>query len=66
MCIRDRLDIVVDANGKIISSTFQPRNSTLSSRAQIDIAKRRATQLNYPKYPEGAKTTLKFEFKVKG
>lgn len=60
------LDIVVDANGKIISSSFQPRGSTLSSRAQIDIAKRRARELDYPKYPEGAKTTVKFEFKVKG
>jgi len=60
------LDIVVDANGKIISTSFQPRGSTLSSRAQIDIAKRRARELDYPKYPEGAKTTVKFEFKVKG
>ena len=57
------LDIVVDANGKIISSTFQPRGSTLSNRTQIDIAKRRATQLTYPK---GAKTTIVFDFKVKG
>jgi hypothetical protein len=60
------LDISVDANGKLISSSYQPRGSTISNRSQIDIAKRRAGQLAYPKYEGGFKQTIKFDFKVKG
>lgn len=60
------LDITVNDNGRLVSSSFQPRGSTLSSRAQIDIAKRRAAQLQYPKYDGGFTQTIKFEFKVKG
>jgi hypothetical protein len=60
------LDITVNDNGKLTASSFQPRGSTLSNRAQIDIAKRRAAQLQYPKYEGGFTQTIKFEFKVKG
>jgi hypothetical protein len=60
------LDISVDDNGKLISSSYQPRGSTISNRSQVDIAKRRATQIAYPKYEGGFKQTIKFDFKVKG
>ena len=60
------LDITVNDNGRLVSSSFQPRGSTISSRSQIDIAKRRAGQLQYPKYEGGFTQTIKFEFKVKG
>ena len=60
------LDITVNDNGRLVTSSFQPRGSTLSNRAQIDIAKRRAAQLQYPKYDGGFTQTIKFEFKVKG
>ena len=60
------LDINVDANGKLISSSYQPRGSTISNRSQIDIAKRRASQIAYPKYEGGFQQTIKFDFKVKG
>lgn len=60
------LDITVNENGKLVTSSFQPRGSTLSNRAQVDIAKRRAAQLQYPKYEGGFIQTIKFEFKVKG
>ncbi len=60
------LDITVNDNGKLVGSSFQPRGSTLSNRSQIDIAKRRAAQLPYPKYEGGFTQTIKFEFKVKG
>jgi len=59
------LDIVVDENGRLLSSNFQPRGSTLSSRKHIDIAKRRAAQVNYPKYEGGFKQTIIMEFQVK-
>jgi hypothetical protein len=60
------LDITVNDNGRLVSSSFQPRGSTLSNRSQVDIAKRRAAQLQYPKYEGGFTQTIKFEFKVKG
>lgn len=60
------LDIEVDGNGRLISADFQPRGSTISNRTQIDIAKRRARELApFPKYPEGFKQSVVFEFQVK-
>lgn len=60
------LDIVVDANGKLKSATFQPKGSTLSNRKQIDIAIRRAYEIPYPKYEGGFRQTIIVDFKVRG
>lgn len=60
------LDIEVDANGRLVSANFQPRGSTISNRGQIEIAKRRARELApFPKYPEGFKQAVVFEFQVR-
>ncbi|HYO22222.1 MAG TPA: hypothetical protein VER36_07435, partial [Flavisolibacter sp.] len=59
------LDISVDANGRLLSATFQPRGSTLSSRKNIEIAKRRAAEVNYPKYEGGFKQTIVMEFQLR-
>ena len=59
------LDIAVDENGRLLSATYQPRGSTISNRNQIEIAKRRARELPYPKYPGGFKQPHVFVFDVK-
>ncbi|MDB5205381.1 MAG: hypothetical protein JWR72_456 [Flavisolibacter sp.] len=59
------LDISVDENGRLISATYQPRGSSISNRKQVDIAKRRARELSYPKYPGGFKQPHVFVFDVK-
>lgn len=59
------LDITVDANGRLLSASYQPRGSTLSNRSQIEIAKRRAAQINYPKYDGGFKQTIVMNFQVR-
>lgn len=59
------LDIEVDANGRLLSANFQPRGSTITNRGQIEIAKRRARELSFPKYPEGFKQPLVIDFQVK-
>jgi hypothetical protein len=60
------LDITVNENGKLVSASFQPRGSTISSRKQIDIAIRRAGEINYPKYPGGFKQTIIVNFSLHG
>lgn len=59
------LDIVVNENGKLVSATYQAKGSTLSNRNQIEIAKRRAAQINYPKYDGGFKQTITMNFDVR-
>jgi outer membrane biosynthesis protein TonB len=59
------LEIEVDENGRLESANFQPRGSSISNRSQIDIAKRRARELSYPKYPGGFKQNIEFQFEVK-
>ena len=59
------LDIVVNENGKLVSATYQAKGSTLSNRNQIEIAKRRAAQINYPKYDGGFKQTIIMNFDVR-
>lgn len=59
------LEITVDENGRLESANFQPRGSSISNRSQIDIAKRRARELSYPKYPGGFKQNVEFGFEVK-
>jgi hypothetical protein len=60
------LDVVVNENGKLVSTSLQPRGTTTSNRKMIDIAKRRAYEISYPKYEGGFKQTIVFDFKVKG
>jgi outer membrane biosynthesis protein TonB len=59
------LEIEVNENGRLVSANFQPRGSSISNRTQIDIAKRRASQLTFPKHPNGFKQNLEFLFEVK-
>jgi hypothetical protein len=59
------LEIEVDENGRLVSANFQPRGSSISNRSQIDIAKRRARELSYPKYPSGFKQNVEFAFEVR-
>jgi outer membrane biosynthesis protein TonB len=59
------LEISVDENGRLISANFQPRGSSISNRSQIEIAKRRARELSYPKYPGGFKQNIEFGFEVR-
>ncbi len=60
------LDVVVDGNGRLTSASYQPSGSTTNNRQMIDIAKRRAAQVTYPKYEGGFKQKIIFDFKVKG
>lgn len=59
------LEITVDEAGRLLSATFQPRGSSISNRGQIEIAKRRAQELSYPKYPGGFKQNIEFGFEVR-
>jgi hypothetical protein len=59
------LDVVVSESGKLMSASVQPRGTTTSNRKIIDIARRRAYEINYPKYEGGFKQTLIFEFKLR-
>jgi len=59
------LEIEVDENGRLESATYQPRGSSISNRSQIEIAKRRARELNYSKYPGGFKQIIEFAFEVR-
>jgi outer membrane biosynthesis protein TonB len=59
------LEVDVDENGHLQSANFQPRGSSISNRGQIEIAKRRARELPYPKYPGGFKQNVEFHFEVK-
>lgn len=59
------LEIEVDENGRLTAANFQPRGSSISNRAQIEIAKRRARELSYPKYPGGFKQNIEFAFEVR-
>lgn len=59
------LEIEVDENGRLESANYQPRGSSISNRGQIEIARRRARELSYPKYPGGFKQNIEFQFEVK-
>lgn len=60
------MEIEADANGKILSATFQPRGSTTSNRKMIDIARRRAFELKLGSSDGGQRGTVVFNFKVRG
>ncbi|HWJ91300.1 MAG TPA: hypothetical protein VNR87_09325 [Flavisolibacter sp.] len=59
------LDIVVDENGKLSSASYQPAGSSITNRSQIEIAKRRAAELSYPKYAGGFKQRITMNFQVR-
>jgi hypothetical protein len=60
------MDITTDANGKVISASYQPRGSTTNNRNLIDIARRRAYELKNIGTGDGpAKGTVIFNFKVR-
>lgn len=59
------LDVVVDANGKLLSASYSVSGSTLpKSSKQYSIAQRRAREIRYPKYEGGFKQKLSFSFDV--
>jgi hypothetical protein len=60
------MDILVDDNGRLISANFQPAQSTTRDNKMIEIARRRAGEIKYPKYEGGFKQVLIFEFKLRG
>ena len=60
------LDIVVNASGKLVSATYQPQGSSITNRNQIEIAKRRASELDYPKYDGGFRQKISMNFQVRG
>jgi periplasmic protein TonB len=60
------LDIVVDANGGLVSASYKPGGSSLpKSSKQYSIALQRAREIRYPKMDGGFKQTLTFNFTVK-
>jgi hypothetical protein len=59
------LDIVVDENGRLSSASYQPAGSSITNRSQIEIAKRRAAELSYPKYAGGFKQRITMNFQVR-
>ena len=59
------MDVEADANGKVISATYQQSRSTTSSRDMIDIARRKAFQLKLGTSDGGQKGVVIFNFKVK-
>jgi periplasmic protein TonB len=60
------LDIVVNSDGKLVSASYQPSGSTITNRNQVEIAKRRAGQIAYPKYDGGFKQRITIHFEVNG
>ncbi|MFL5742289.1 MAG: hypothetical protein ACJ75B_18840 [Flavisolibacter sp.] len=59
------LDIVVDENGRLQSAAYQPAGSSITNRNQIEIAKRRAAEIPYPKYEGGFKQRITMNFQVR-
>lgn len=60
------MDVVTDANGKVVSATYQPRGSTTSNPQMVSIARRRAYELRSLGSGDGPqKGTVIFNFKVR-
>jgi hypothetical protein len=60
------MDIVTDANGKVVSATYQPRGSTTSNPQMVSIARRRAYELRNVGAGDGPqKGIVIFHFKVR-
>jgi hypothetical protein len=60
------MDVEANADGKVLSATYQPRGSTTSNRKMIDIARRRAFELKLGSSDGGQRGTVVFNFKVRG
>ncbi|HEX6334604.1 MAG TPA: hypothetical protein VFZ78_10285 [Flavisolibacter sp.] len=59
------LDIAVNDNGRLISASYQPAGSSITNRNQIEIAKRRAAELDFPKYEGGFRQRITMKFQVR-
>lgn len=60
------MDVVADANGKVLSATYQARGSTTTNRNLVDIARRRAFELKLGSSGGGQQGTVIFNFKLRG
>jgi hypothetical protein len=60
------VDVVVDASGRVISATINPRGTTTTNANIRAIAKRKATSLKFNTGSEEQNGTLIFDFKLKG
>lgn len=60
------MDIKVDASGKVIDATYQPRGSTTSDPGYKEIARRKALQIKFNGTDGESVGTIIFNFKVRG
>jgi len=60
------VDVTVDASGKVLSATINPRGTTTTNRNIRDIAIRKARQLKFSAGSDEQNGTLIFDFKVNG
>lgn len=59
------VDIRVDATGRVVSATYQPRGSTTSDAGMIEIAKRKAAQVKFSPGDDESAGTIQFNFKLR-
>jgi hypothetical protein len=60
------VDVVVDASGRVISATINPRGTTTTNANIRAIAKRKAVSLKFNAGADEQNGTLIFDFKLKG
>ncbi len=60
------VDVIVDASGKVISASINPKGTTTTDGNTRNIAKRRALSLKFNSAGDEQNGTLVFEFKIKG
>jgi hypothetical protein len=60
------VDVVVDASGRVVSATINPRGTTTTNANIRAIAKRKATSLKFNAGADEQNGTLIFDFKLKG
>jgi len=60
------MDLEVSPQGKLTSAKYQPRGSTSNNRKLIEIATRRAYQIEFAPTTNGQKGPVTFDFKVRG
>ena len=59
------MDIRVDANGRVVEATYQPRGSTTSDASMKEIARRKALQVKFNTGSDESTGTIVFNFKLK-
>jgi hypothetical protein len=59
------MDIRVDATGRVIEASYQPRGSTTSDASMKEIARRKALQVKFNTGTEESNGTIVFNFKLK-